>query len=281
MALFDVKNAQRANTGVLTGGLSEVDRATGNNVAKKLETYDPTKRPGTPELSEVQNVAAQNPITAPTLNPASRPGFVQTVGLNTAPQDQFRAYQSTLAAQLAQQASGQGPSIAGMQAKKAQDAALAQTFAAMASQRGGQTALAAKNAVGQNAATQRQIANDSAIARLQEQQMAAQNLGQVAQGARGQDIGIASTQAQLQQQANELNSQQAQEFNRLQAQYAQMGLSGQQAQQQAALDVERMRQQREASLGGYSQTAMQEQRKAVSGILNQAGAIGTKVAAGS
>lgn len=250
-------------------------------IGKALDTagaMNPFKKPGIPDVAEVNDVASQNRITAPEFQ-GSTPSTVHPVTMDRR-SDDFRAYQQNLAAQLAQQASGQGPSIAQMQAKKAQDQALAQNMAMLASQRGGPTALAAKQAATQNAGIQRGIANDSAIARLQEQQMAVQNLAGVAQGARGQDMEIASQEANMRLDADKFNQQQAMQFNQLKAQYAQMGLSAQQAQQQAALDVEKMRQQREANIAGFSQAASQEQRKVVGGLVNQAGAAAATYATG-
>lgn len=106
----------------------------------------------------------------------------------TAPQTQysgFRRNQSDLISRLQAQSMGQGPSLAMAQLKAAQDRNAAQQQSLAASGRGGPLAAqVAANNIGRLGA---QSAQDSAAARIAEQQMALTQLGSAVQGARGQD----------------------------------------------------------------------------------------------
>lgn len=138
--------------------------------------------------------------TAPTVN---------GVQIATGPQDQVRARQMTLADQLTAQAAGQGPSLATMQLQQATDRNLAQSMAAAASMRGASGGLGLRNLNQQQTALQGQAARDSAMARMQEQLSAREQLSGVLNGTRTQDIGLATSQAGLTQSANLANQQAA------------------------------------------------------------------------
>lgn len=120
-------------------------------------------------------------------------------------QAQFRQGQLGLANQLWGQATGQGPSIADAQLRQASDRNMAQAMALGASQRGGARAGALRDIANQRASISQQLAADSGLLRLQEQQQAQGLLGNVLGAGRGQDIGLASAQAGLQQQAGLAN----------------------------------------------------------------------------
>jgi hypothetical protein len=205
-----------------------------------------------------------------------------TVNFNTAQQYSPQAVQAQnqLMSQLAQQAQGQGPSVAQAQLQQGQQANLAATMAQLASQRGQPSALAQRTAANNLTQINAQTNQQAAMARLQEQLQAQGLLGQVSGQAqslglqqRGQDIGLATTNAanqqasnlagyqgdlqtnlaqaginannasQLfaaQQQGQQFNAQQQAVYNNLIAQYAQMGMTAQQANQAAANAVAQM-----------------------------------------
>ncbi len=108
---------------------------------------------------------------------------------------------------LSKQAQGQGPSIAGMQLQHAQEAALAAQQAQLASQRGQYNPGAVRSQMQAAANLNAQIANQAAQARLQEQQNAIGQLGNI----RGQEQSAAAQQATLdaQRQAALFNAAEA------------------------------------------------------------------------
>ena len=195
--------------------------------------------------------------------------------INMSQQGQFRDQQAALAKQLAMQASGQGPSLAVNALKQGQEANLAATMAQLNSQRGGANPAMARATMQTAAEIQGKAAQEAADARLKEQLGAQGLLAQVAGQGREGDITLATKQADLQQQvalekykgdlqlaveqgridqqtamsmfeqANQNARQDATlnaQFQSLQAQYAQMGMSAQEANQRAFLEIERMKQ---------------------------------------
>jgi hypothetical protein len=150
------------------------------------------------------------------------------------------------------QASGQGPSVAGNQLRVGQEANLASAMALMNSQRGQPNPALARQTMQTEAQIQGKMAQEAATARLQEQMQAAGMLNNVAGTARGQDIGLATSQAGLDQQSEmaryqtsvqqaQQNAQLGAQFQDLQAKYASMGMTAAQANQQAAMDIEQLR----------------------------------------
>lgn len=93
-----------------------------------------------------------------------------------AEQQQAAANTPAFVAQLSQQAMGQGPSLAEAQLKSATNRNLAQQLAAAASMRGRNPAASQRQVLNMQGDAGRQLAEQSAIARLQEQQQAAQQL---------------------------------------------------------------------------------------------------------
>lgn len=148
----------------------------------------------------------------------------------------FRERQMTLAQQLAEQAAGGGPSLATEQLKQSQAANQAATFAQLASARGGANPGMARQAMQTSAQIQGQTARDAALARIQEQMGAREQLAGVSNQGRSGDIQVAG-------QGNELavaQAQLAQQHAELQAKYTAMGLDAEKANQLAAIEMERM-----------------------------------------
>ena len=108
---------------------------------------------------------------------------------------------------LTARAEGRTPSLAEMQLQSslAQNQANAAGF--MASQRGMNPALAARNVLGQQAGMAQQTAGQGAMLRAQEQLAAEQALGQALQGFRGQDQNMFGMSSQGQQGQNQLSAQ--------------------------------------------------------------------------
>jgi hypothetical protein len=118
---------------------------------------------------------------------------------------EFRLGQSLLASQLQDQAAGVGPSLAQTQLARANDDAIKSQMALAASARGGNPVLAQRQAAQNVAALQQENAGKSAELALAEQLQARQQLGSVLDSARGQDIGVSTSQAQLVQEADKIN----------------------------------------------------------------------------
>lgn len=138
------------------------------------------------------------------------PGFTavpQSAGATISPQDMaFRQNQSNLANHLMLQATGQSPSIAAMQTQDAMGQNIAGQFALANSNQGSNHGAAVRNAMNQVGNMGGQLAVQSGLARLAEQQQASGQLGNVLQGARGQDLEQAIGQAQLSQGNNQFNA---------------------------------------------------------------------------
>ena len=202
------------------------------------------------------------------------PASMNAAQMETLQQGQFRDQQMSLAQQLAAQARGEGPSVAGEQLKQAQAANQAATFAQLASARGGANPGMARQAMQTSAQIQGQTARDAALARIQEQMGARDQLGQVLSTGRAGDIDISKTQAGLQQEANLTNykgeldravaqgqldqstaitmyqaeaqkglqdAQLASQFQALQQKYADSGMAAEQANRMASMELERMK----------------------------------------
>lgn len=201
--------------------------------------------------------------------------------INSAPQDQFRQNQADLAKNLAAQANGTGPSVAVNTLRQGQEGNLAGTMAVLNSQRGQPNPALARAAMETNAEQQGKLAMDASTARLQEQMQAAGMLNNVASAGRQQDIGLATSQAQMDQQANlakyqgdlqkalaqgqidqntynqqmdnaRANATMAAQFQQLQAQYAGMGMTAAQANQAAALQVQQINANQVAQQNKYA-----------------------------
>ena len=176
-----------------------------------------------------------------------------------------RDAQQNLLTQLAAQAQGQGPSLASEQLKQATNRNLAQQMAALASQRGGNTSLAQRGLSQQAALAGQDVASQSALLRAQEQLSAQQQLAGLSSQMRGQDIGLAQSQAELAQQAGlsgmNLRAQEAAQRAQLEQAARAAGYQGsiQQAQTRAQFDDANRARNLQAALTTQGQALAQEQ----------------------
>jgi hypothetical protein len=154
-----------------------------------------------------------------------------TAQLDTAQADQTRAAQNQLAGSLQATANGQGPSVA-QELLRQQTVANINNQASAAQSAHGAARLAALRNASMTGAQIQQTANSQATAaRAQEIATAQGNLGNTLSTARGQDVSQASQNAQLAQQAGQVNSGYQQSTNQFNAQ-----LGTQASQYNAGLD---------------------------------------------
>jgi hypothetical protein len=165
--------------------------------------------------------------------------------------NEWRARQTGLADLLTNQAQGWGvPTAAQGQLQRATDANISQAMALGASQRGAGHGGALRAIANQTAGAQQQAAGDSAMLRMQEQQGAQNQLGQLLSGARGQDLSQAGM-AQQGAMANQSASLQQQQLNNQMVQYfTSMGMQLDQAQQAAAQALDAAKAQRYGLMRG-------------------------------
>lgn len=211
-----------------------------------------------------------------------------------APQEQVRNQQMAYLGQLGQQAAGNGPSAAQAQLKMATDRAMASNLAMGAA---GGTPAAMRQAAFNNAAAQQDLAGQSAALRAQEQQAAMGMLGQQLGGVREQDLGLATNQAQLNQQTQLAQAQlnqdtaktnllsqvdQQKQKDDLVKQYLLAGMTLDQAQVQAEIQQRQfnagLMAQQEAAGRGVSAQNLAQSTQTVGAV---AGALGTIAAAAS
>lgn len=188
----------------------------------------------------------------------------QAPGVN----QEFRTGQSDLASALLAQSLGQGPSLAQNQLQRATDRSLAQASALQQSQRGVNPGLAARQIGMRNAEIAQNAAGQSADLALTEQMQARQTLAGVLGQGRGMDL----QEAQQQMAQREMN-------DRLVQFYTASGLSLDQAQFQAAMELERLRVQE--SLGQQGINAGLAQQRTQMGGQIAGGLIGGLGAAGA
>ena len=165
-----------------------------------------------------------------------------------------RAQRQGLIRQLQQQAKGRGPSIAEAQLRQAQDRNLAQQLAAAGRARGGNSAAMQRQLARQQQESNRDVAQQAMVARMQEQRQAQQQLGQ--ETARDQQLAGA-----------------------LQQQYLNQGMTFDRAQQQANMDLQRLRLQ-EVTASNQARLQQQQTEAGIGGaILGGLGQAGAAVAA--
>jgi hypothetical protein len=245
--LADMEAAQAAGgRSVQTVGAPRIDGATQAQagVAKVAQTPTPAQAtaagpvqaaqiqqqraqaaaPGEIERVQAAQVGQLRQAQATGVGPVERAAGVQAATVDTGAQGQFRSGQQGVVQSLQQTLAGQGgPSVAEMQLQKTTQANLAAQLAMARGARGGQMVAAQRGAARNLASINQQAAADGALLRAQEQQGARGQLLQALDSARGQDIGLATTQAQIQQQAASQTGQiglanagaanQAQQFN--------------------------------------------------------------------
>jgi hypothetical protein len=135
---------------------------------------------------------------------------------------EVRGQQGTLAQMLADQAAGRGPSVAQQQLQQGTDKNIATQMAMAATMRGANQAGALRQLGYQQAGARQQMAGDAATLRLNEQNQAQNQLGQLLAGMRGADEQQARFYGQT---SNDLLAQQ---------------LAARQAREQAAIQYEGM-----------------------------------------
>jgi hypothetical protein len=203
-------------------------------------------------------------------------------------QAQFRQGQLGLAQNIAGVLTGQAPSVAQIQQQQAFGQQQAQQLGmAAAAGRGGNQALAMRNAMYNTGNLGAQQASASALLRAQEQATARAQMGGVLEQGRASDIGLATNQAQLQQQAglqNQANIQQAGAQNAQMLQQAnaanqqsQVATRGQAIQEQAARANQAIQAQQNqvlAATGGFN--ANMQKQQAYGGLIGSGlGALAT------
>lgn len=174
--------------------------------------------------------------------------------LDTGPQSMVRAQQDQLSQMLMDQAMGRGPSVAQAQLQAGTDRNMSQAMGMAAAGASGSRGAGALRQVGdQRAMIGQQMAQDSGMLRMQEQLGARQMLGQHLGGMRGQDLGLASEQARMALASQGQNDD-------LVKFYTQAGMSLDQAQMAARMEMQRMQSgqhlgQQQLQSGAYN-TAM-------------------------
>lgn len=157
--------------------------------------------------------------------------------VDTTQQEQWRRQEQALANLLAARASGTaGPSAAEIQGQQAMERAISTQRGMAAGATGANRALAGRTAAANIGQIQGEAAGNAALLRAQEQTQAQQALRSLLGQARGADIGLATTQAGMDQQTRMANLQAALQQgatnDQLMVQLMNMGFSRDQAQAQ-------------------------------------------------
>ena len=173
---------------------------------------------------------------------------------DTAGAERARGSQDALLQQLLDQAAGRGPSPAQMMLQQAADRNLSDAAALTNTQRGLGATAASSQVAGQRAQIGQETARDAGILRLQEQMQAAQAAGGLASSIRGQDVGQAQAQAQVQLAKDNLNASMRQK-------YIDMGYSAEQADRMAMMDLEKTQTAQALTLTGMNQEEFQRGEK--------------------
>lgn len=132
----------------------------------------------------------------------------QTPMMDTGMSDQTRGQQNQLASMLFQRANGQAPGAGELAVNRQANQAIAQQTAGAQMARGANTALAMRNAARNQADIGTNAAGQAAIAQLNDQTAAENQLGGLLGTTRAQDIGVAqgNQQAQMQQQQLQISA---------------------------------------------------------------------------
>jgi len=174
---------------------------------------------------------------------------------------QYREGQNRLINSLENAAAGNGPSLANSQLNQGLAAARASQMAGAASQRGfGNTATTMRGISNTANQQQFQAAQLGAQMKVQEQLQARGELANQLSTARAQDIGLAQSQAQLQQQTNLANQQAQNQFALTDvANQQQMNLANLENQQQANLaNMQALNQANQYNTGAQNQFALSQ-----------------------
>jgi hypothetical protein len=180
--------------------------------------------------------------------------------------NQVRGQQQTLAQAIMQQLQG-GPSVAENQLRQATDRNIRQGMGALASQRGVNPAILARQILGGTQAANQQAVADAATLRAQEQQGLYQTLGQMLAQQRSQDLG----QSELGVNAG---------LNTLNANTQRLATAGGLQNQQNATNVENSLGVQKINAGTAANNA-QNATGFLSGLLNAGAGIAGKMAGGA
>jgi len=126
----------------------------------------------------------------------------------TGTQEALRQRQLAQTGRLEAQASGQAPSIAEAQLRAASNRSLAQQLAATQAQRGGNAGAKQRLFARSQGAARRDVSEQAATAKLQERQLAEQNLSSQMQNQRAQDVALSQADASAKQDYEKLKVQQ-------------------------------------------------------------------------
>lgn len=185
--------------------------------------------------------------------------------MNGRQQQMARGQQQGLANALQARVNGTGgPSVAEQQMNRGLNQNMSQAMAMMAAQRGQNAGGSMRQIANQRAMMGQQGVADAGVMRAQEQMGAENTLGQLLAGMRGQDIGVASGNAQLGMQQRQMNDD-------MTKYYMAQGLNLAQAQQQAAMDLERLRVQQNIGANQIQAQSYENARKGNSDLLSMVG----------
>lgn len=147
--------------------------------------------------------------------------LVDNVDIDKSKQEEFRSYQMGLARQLEAQTRGEGPSLANLQLQSATQKNIAEQLGLAFSNQGAGGALAQRTAAYNVANLNQNAAMQSAQLRMAEQLQAQAALGALSGQARGQDIGLATAQAEANLQTALANQAEKNKFLLAQGEFTQ------------------------------------------------------------
>lgn len=194
-------------------------------------------------------------------------------GMDTSQQAHFRAGQTNLAQQLAEQAAGRGPSLASLQMKQNTDDAIRSAMAMAASGRSGTAGGRLKQAQDQASMLQQQGARDSAALRIQEQMAARQQLGGLLGQGRQQDIGIATQDLGAALQQTGMNDSYGLGLGQLGLGYDKLGLDATTYGTESLQELEKLKLQKYIAEEQAKAASIASANQAQGGMLSAAGGL--------
>lgn len=231
------------------------DRTLADQQKAELEAQREAAKTKTFDKVSAATLGQSTNMTAAQLAEAERIAAAQ---ISPEQQAQIRARQMSLADALTAQAAGQGPSLAGRQLADARNQQIQTAMALAASQRGLTAGQGLRSIADQTTAANQFAASEAAKQRIAEQLSAREQLAGVLSGARTQDIGLATSQAGLAQQAAMANQAAANNASQFQATLDQQAnAANMQSQNQFALQQAALNQQ--ANLANQSAGLQQQQ----------------------
>ena len=252
-------NANKIDFGEIAGkvglGKYEPGMAQGQGIGGGESAFtDMSRSQGLIDELNAQRVAAgEREFTPAQAAQLAEADTMKAAQMKLAPQEEFRTGQKSLVSALQAQSAGQGPSLAAMQMDDARQQNIATAMALGASQRGLGAGQGLRQIADQAQSANQMAARDAMRGRIAEQLAARQQLGGVLQGARGQDIGIASEQAGLEQQAAMANQAATNQFALQQGSFDQQtALANQQAELQAQAQQDALTQALNQQIGGLT-----------------------------